>query len=81
MEIGAAGVVADDKLGKVSIVGTGMQSAPGYASQMFRALFDEKINIEMISTSEIRITCIIHQDRVPDAVQVLHKTFALEEAE
>jgi aspartate kinase len=80
-EIGAGGVVTDDKLGKVSIVGTGMQSAPGYASTMFSTLFDEKINIEMISTSEIRITCIIHEDRVPEAVRALHKAFALDEPE
>ena len=80
-EIGAREVVADDKLGKVSIVGTGMQSAPGYASRMFHTLFDEKINIEMISTSEIRITCIVQEDRVQDAVRALHKAFALEEAE
>jgi len=80
-EIGAREVIADDKLGKVSIVGTGMQSAPGYASRMFHTLFDEKINIEMISTSEIRITCIVQEDRVPDAVRALHKAFALEEAE
>jgi aspartate kinase len=79
--IGAKEVVADDKLGKVSIVGTGMQSAPGYASRMFHTLFDEKINIEMISTSEIRITCIVQEDRVPDAVRALHKAFALEEVE
>jgi aspartate kinase len=80
-EMGAKGVVADDKLGKVSIVGTGMQSAPGYASRMFHTLFDEKINIEMISTSEIRITCIVQEDRVADAVRALHKAFALEEGE
>jgi len=80
-EIGAGEVVADDRLGKVSIVGTGMQSAPGYASRMFRALYDAGINIEMISTSEIRITCIIHESRVQDAVRVLHDAFELEKAE
>ncbi len=80
-EIGAKGVVKDAKLGKVSIVGTGMQSAPGYASRMFHTLSDEKINIEMISTSEIRVTCIVHEDRVPDAVRALHKAFALDKPE
>ena len=79
--IGARDVVADDKLGKVSIVGTGMQSGPGYASLMFRTLSEQGINIEMISTSEIRITCIISEDRVQDAVRVLHKAFALETGE
>ena len=74
-------VVSDEKLGKVSIVGTGMQSAPGYASRMFRTLSDEGINIEMISTSEIRITCIIDEARVKDAVKALHKAFALDVAE
>ena len=80
-EIQAREVVADDALGKVSIVGTGMQSGPGYAALMFRTLYEKGINIEMISTSEIRITCIIREDRVKDAVQALHKAFALETGE
>ena len=58
-QIGAGQVVAEDHVGKVSIVGTGIQSAPGYAARMFRALSDADINMEMISTSEIRITCIM----------------------
>jgi aspartate kinase len=77
-EIKAAGLVADDKLGKVSIVGTGMQNTPGYASRMFRALFDAGINIQLITTSEIRITCIIDELRVEDAVCALHAAFELE---
>ncbi|MDI6857111.1 MAG: aspartate kinase [Dehalococcoidia bacterium] len=80
-EIHAREVVADDALGKVSIVGTGMQSGPGYAALMFRTLHEKGINIEMISTSEIRITCIIREDRVKDAVRALHKAFALETGE
>ena len=68
-------------MGKVSIVGTGIQSAPGFAARMFRTLSDAGINIEMISTSEIRITCIIPEDRVADAVRALHKAFELEKAE
>ena len=80
-QINAAGVATDDKIGKVSIVGTGIQSAPGFASRMFRTLFDAGINIEMISTSEIRITCIVREDRVADAVRALHKAFELEKAE
>ncbi len=79
--IGASGCVADAGLGKVSIVGTGMLNAPGYAARMFRALSDANINIELISTSEIRITCIIDQDRVKDAVIALHKAFELEREE
>jgi len=80
-EIGASEVATDDKIGKVSIVGTGIQSAPGFAARMFRALSDAGVNIEMISTSEIRITCIVREDRVADAVRVLHKAFELEKAE
>ena len=79
--VGAKEVVADERMGKVSIVGTGIQSAPGYAARMFRTLSDAEINIEIISTSEIRITCIIPEDRVTDAVRVLHKAFELERAE
>ena len=79
--VGATDVVADDDLGKVSIVGTGIQSAPGYASRMFRALSDADINVEMISTSEIRITCIIQRADVEKAVRALHKAFELEKAD
>jgi len=80
-QIRAAGVITDDRIGKVSIVGTGIQSAPGFASRMFRCLFEEGINIEMISTSEIRITCIVREDRVADAVRALHRSFELDKAE
>ena len=79
-EIGAQGVTHDAALGKVSVVGTGMQNAPGYASRMFRALADAGINIEMITTSEIRITCIVGQEQAPEAVRVLHRAFDLENA-
>jgi aspartate kinase len=80
-EIGAEEVVADEKMAKVSIVGTGIQSAPGYAARMFETLSSAGINIEIISTSEIRITCIIPEDRAGDAVRALHKAFELEKAE
>ncbi len=80
-EIGTGEVVTDDDLGKVSIVGTGIRSSPGYAARMFRTLSDAGINIEMISTSEIRITCIVCQADVEKAVQALHKAFELEKAE
>jgi aspartate kinase len=79
--IGARDVVADERMGKVSIVGTGIQSAPGYAARMFRTLSDAGINIEIISTSEIRITCIVPEDSVPAAVRALHAAFELEKAE
>ena len=77
--IGATALTAEDTLGKVSIVGAGMQNSPGYASRMFRALADDNINIEMITTSEIRITCITSEASVMDAVRSLHRAFQLEE--
>jgi aspartate kinase len=76
--IGAQGCVGDAELGKVSIVGTGMQNTPGYAARMFRALCDAGINIEVITTSEIRITCIVNEAKVADAVRALHKAFDLD---
>jgi aspartate kinase len=79
--IGARGCVADAKLGKVSIVGTGMQNAPGYAARMFRTLYEKGINIELITTSEIRITCIIDEAKVEEALQALHRAFELEKEE
>ena len=79
--IGAPEVTQDAHLGKVSIVGTGMQNAPGYASRMFRALADANINIDMITTSEIRITCIVAEEQVQEAVRVLHRAFELEREE
>ena len=76
--IGAKECVSDSTLAKVSIIGTGMQNTPGYAANMFRALSGQGINIQLITTSEIRITCIIGEDRVKDAVKTLHKAFELE---
>jgi aspartate kinase len=76
--IGARECVGDTKLAKVSIIGAGMQTAPGYAARMFSALYEEGINIELITTSEIRITCIIDEDRTGDAVRALHSAFELE---
>lgn len=77
--IGGKECLSDSTLGKVSIIGSGMQSTPGYAAKMFQCLYEEEINIELITTSEIRITCIIDQKRIKDAVQALHKAFDLEE--
>lgn len=76
--IGAKECVSDATLAKVSIIGTGMQNTPGYAARMFQALYQEGINIQLITTSEIRITCIIAEDRAKDAVKALHKAFELE---
>ncbi|MCL0094889.1 aspartate kinase [Dehalococcoidales bacterium] len=79
--IGARECVSDSKLGKVSIIGTGMQNTPGYAARMFGALSKQDINIQLITTSEIRITCIIDEARVEDAVRALHQAFELEIAD
>ena len=77
--IGARECVSDAKLGTVSIIGTGMQNTPGYAARMFSALSEKKINIQLITTSEIRITCIITESEVKDAVRALHRAFEIEE--
>ena len=79
--IGARECISDTRLAKISVVGSGIQNAPGYAARMFTALYDEGINIELISTSEIRITCIVDASRADDAVRALHKAFELEKAE
>ncbi|MDA0364810.1 MAG: aspartate kinase [Chloroflexi bacterium] len=79
-EIGAGEVVSERDLGTVSVIGTGMASAPGYAARMFRTLFDHGINIDMISTSDIRITCVVSADGVAGAVRALHAAFELDRA-
>jgi aspartate kinase len=71
------GVRTDDHIGKVSIIGAGMRSHPGVAAKVFEVLGGEGINIEMISTSPIKISCVIAADRVPDAVRALHRAFDL----
>jgi len=76
--VGGKQCVTDSTLAKVSIIGTGMQNTPGYAARMFRTLHEQGINIQLITTSEIRITCIVSEDRVRDAVQALHQAFELE---
>jgi len=73
-------VSGDEKIAKVSIVGMGMRSHAGIAAQMFRTLAEEGINIQMISTSEIKITVVIDEKYTELAVRVLHKTFELEQA-
>ncbi len=76
--LGAKGLLTDQNVAKVSIVGSGMRSSPGYADKMFSALASEDINILSITTSEIRITCLIERDKVKRAVRALHKAFELE---
>jgi aspartate kinase len=78
-KVGAKDVASDPKLGKVSIVGTGMQNTPGFAARMFQTLSENDINTELITTSEIRITCIIDENKVKDAVRALHHNFEVEE--
>ncbi len=75
--IGAGECVSHDGLGQVSIVGTGMQNAPGVAAVMFSALAEAGVNIEMITTSQIRITCVVDEAQVNDAVRTLHDAFEL----
>ncbi|MFL2647140.1 MAG: aspartate kinase [Dehalococcoidia bacterium] len=78
LSLGALEIVSETDLGTVSIIGTGMASAPGFAALMFKTLYENNINIEMISTSDIRITCVVKADRVQDAVGALHSTFELD---
>lgn len=79
-KIGAREITGDEKIAKVSIVGVGMRSHVGIASTMFKTLADEGINIQMISTSEIKISVVIDEKYLELAVRVLHKAFNLEKA-
>ena len=76
-DIGAAGVTADDRIARVSIVGVGMRSHSGVAARMFATLSKENINIQMISTSEIAVSCVIEDKYTELAVRALHETFQL----
>ena len=78
-EIGAAGVVGDDDIAKLSIVGVGMRNHAGVATLMFQTLAKEGINISMISTSEIKISCVIEKKYAELAVRALHEAFALDQ--
>jgi aspartate kinase len=71
------GVITHEQMGKVSIVGAGMRSHPGVAAKVFGVLADEGVNIDMISTSPIKISCVIARDRVEIAVAALHGAFEL----
>jgi aspartate kinase len=76
-ELGATGVVCDSDIARVSVIGVGMKSHPGIAATMFETLADEQINIDMISTSTIRTSCIVRTDDVERAVRCLHAAFEL----
>jgi aspartate kinase len=80
-ELGSAEMTTDSSVAKVSIIGAGIQNAPGYAARMFRALAEAGVNIEMISTSEIRITAMIAEDDLTTALRALHTAFELEQPE
>ena len=77
VEIDAGGSNFDAAIGRVSLVGAGMKTNPGVAAQMFETLAAENVNIEMISTSTIRISCVVHEDDVERAVRALHASFDL----
>jgi aspartate kinase len=77
-ELSAEGIVGDDNIAKVSIVGVGMRNHAGVAATMFQALAKEGINIEMITTSEIKISCVIAKKYAELAVRALHDAFHLE---
>jgi len=77
-KIGARDITGDDTTCKISAVGVGMRSHPGVASKMFGALAKESINLQMISTSEIKISVVIEEKYLELAVRVLHKAFGLE---
>ena len=77
-QVGFAGLLYDDEIGKLSLVGAGMRSNPGVSATFFAALAQADVNIEMISTSEIRISVITRVDRLDDAVRVVHSAFGLD---
>jgi len=77
-DVGAVRFSTDDDIAKLSLVGAGMKSSPGVAADMFEALAAEGINIEMISTSSIRISCVIRADQAERAVRAVHRRFGLE---
>ena len=76
--MGFESLLYDDRIGKVSLIGAGMRSHPGVSAKFFSALADAGVNIEMISTSEIRISVVVDQDEVDQAVTATHKAFELD---
>ena len=80
-DVGFSGVQFDDQIGKLSLVGAGMRSNPGVSATFFKALAEAGVNIEMISTSEIRISVITRGDLLDDAVRAVHTAFGLDSSE
>ena len=70
-------ITSGSNYAKISIIGTGIQNSPGYAAKFFEALFESKVNIEMITTSDIRITCLINEKDINKAVNKVHDVFGL----
>ena len=80
-KVGATGVTQDDNIAKLSLVGAGMKSSPGIAAKMFRVLADNDVNIEMISTSTIRISVVVRREHLQTALRSLHTAFDLDSGE
>ena len=80
-ELGIKAFSEDAEMGKVSVVGAGMRSHPGVAARVFSTLGDRGINIEMISTSPIKISCVVRRDQLDEAVRALHAAFELGEGD
>jgi aspartate kinase len=80
-EVGAKGINKDENIVKLSLVGAGMKSSPGVAAKMFRVLADNGVNIEMISTSTIRISVVVERSKLETAVRALHTAFGLDSGE
>ena len=76
-DLAAQSVICEEKIAKVAIVGVGMRSHPGVAAKMFRTLADSGVNIEMISTSEIKVACVVREGELDKSVRLLHKAFGL----
>jgi aspartate kinase len=79
LSLGPIEVEEDDSLGKISIIGAGMRSHPGVAAKMFRTLADNQINLRMISTSPIKLSCVISRAQIPNAVRAVHAAFELDQ--
>jgi aspartate kinase len=79
--IGFVELISDDQVAKVSLIGAGMKSHPGVSANFFRALADAKVNIEMISTSEIRISVVVRAQDAENAVRAVHTKFGLDNDE
>ena len=79
--VGFDSLVYDDQIGKVSLIGAGMRSHPGVSARCFSALAEANVNIEMISTSEIRLSVVTRADRLDDAVRAIHTAFGLDSSE